>query len=146
MLLRIFSFLFFFITSFELFALDNRVIVASTTSTYDTGLLSYLNNYFEDFFDIKVQVLSLGTGQAIRVAQDGNVEVLLVHHTTSEIKFMNDGYGLIRHELMYNDYVLVGPNDDQLGCKSVEIKFKEIKQKNYLLFLEEMIVVHIKKN
>ena len=129
MLLRIFSFLFFFITSFELFALDNRVIVASTTSTYDTGLLSYLNNYFEDFFDIKVQVLSLGTGQAIRVAQDGNVEVLLVHHTTSEIKFMNDGYGLIRHELMYNDYVLVGPNDDQLGCKSVEIKFKEIKQK-----------------
>ena len=129
MLLRIFSFLFFFITSFELFALDNRVIVASTTSTYDTGLLSYLNNYFEDFFDIKIQVLSLGTGQAIRVAQDGNVEVLLVHHTTSEIKFMNDGYGLIRHELMYNDYVLVGPNDDQLGCKSVEIKFKEIKQK-----------------
>lgn len=129
MLLRIFSFLFFFITSFELFALDNRIIVASTTSTYDTGLLSYLNNYFEDFFDIKVQVLSLGTGQAIRVAQDGNVEVLLVHHTTSEIKFMNDGYGLIRHELMYNDYVLVGPNEDQLDCKSVEIKFKEIKQK-----------------
>ena len=65
MLLRIFSFLFFFITSFELFALDNRVIVASTTSTYDTGLLSYLNNYFEDFSRSSVVVresrLALGS-------------------------------------------------------------------------------------
>jgi len=89
MLLKIFAFLFFLIASFKLLALDNRVIVASTTSTYDTGLLSYLNNYFEDFFDIKIQVLSLGTGQAIRVAQDGNVEVLLVHHTTSEWIWFN---------------------------------------------------------
>ncbi|SVD93981.1 uncharacterized protein METZ01_LOCUS446835, partial [marine metagenome] len=79
MLLRISTLLFIFINSFELFASDNRVIVASTTSTYDTGLLSYLNNFFEDSFDIKVQILSLGTGQAIRVAQDGNAEVLLVH-------------------------------------------------------------------
>jgi len=129
MLLRISTLLFIFINSFELFASDNRVIVVSTTSTYDTGLLSYLNNFFEDSFDIKVQILSLGTGQAIRVAQDGNAEVLLVHHTTSEIKFMNDGYGLIRHDLMYNDYVLVGPNEDQLDCESVELKFNEIKQK-----------------
>ena len=130
MLLRLFAFLFFSITSFELFASDNRIIVASTTSTYDTGLLNYLNSFFEDLFDIKIHVLSLGTGQAIRVAQDGNAEVLLVHHTNSEIKFMNDGYGLIRHELMYNDYVLVGPKNDQLDCQSVATKLREIIQKN----------------
>ena len=129
MILRILTIIFFFIGSFTLLASDNRIIVASTTSTHDTGLLSYLNNFFEDIFDIKVQVLSLGTGQAIRVAQDGNAEVLLVHHTTSELKFMKDGYGLIRYELMYNDYILVGPKDDQLECKSVDTKFREIRQK-----------------
>ena len=129
MLINIIKLLFFFIISFELSASDSRVIVASTTSTYDTGLLSYLNNLFEDSFNIKIQVLSLGTGQSIRVAQDGNAEILLIHHTASELKFMNDGYGLIRYELMYNDYVLVGPNEDKLNCKSVEIKFKQIRQK-----------------
>ena len=134
MLLRLSTLLFIVINSFELFASDNRVIVASTTSTYDTGLLSYLNNFFENSFDIKVQILSLGTGQAIRVAQDGNAEVLLVHHTTSEIQFMNDGYGLIRHDLMYNDYVLVGPNEDQLDCKSVELKFNEINTKKITFY------------
>ena len=129
MLLRIFTILFFLMASFKLLALDDRVIVASTTSTYDTGLLSYINDFFEDSFDITVQVLSLGTGQAIRVAQDGNAEVLLVHHTNSELQFMKDGFGLVRHELMYNDYILVGPKEDQFDCKSVEIKFKEIQQK-----------------
>jgi len=130
MLLRIFTILLFFIISTKLLASDNRVIVASTTSTYDTGLLKYLNDFFEDSFDIKIQVLSLGTGQSIRVAQDGNAEVLLVHHTPSELKFMENGYGLIRHKLMYNDYILVGPKEDQLECESVEKKFNEIQQKN----------------
>ncbi|MDC0056937.1 substrate-binding domain-containing protein [Alphaproteobacteria bacterium] len=130
MFLKIIIFLFFLISSFKLLALDDRVIIASTTSTYDSGLISYINEFFEDLFDIKIHVLSLGTGQAIRVAQDGNAEILLVHHTSSELKFMNDGYGLIRHKLMYNDYVLVGPKKNQSDCQSVEIKLREIIHNN----------------
>ena len=104
----------------------NTIIVASTTSTYDTGLLDLINKRFTDKFKINVKVLSLGTGQALRTAKDGNVEVILVHHTPSELKFMKQGYGLERNEIMYNDYVLVGPKKDNEQCNSVEAKLKTI--------------------
>jgi len=112
-------------SSFNLYAI-NKIIIASTTSTYDTGLLDLLNKKFTDKFNVNVQVLSLGTGQAIRTAKDGNAEVLLVHHKPSELKFMNQGYGLERIEIMYNDYVLVGPKNDSKKCLSVKEKLKEI--------------------
>ena len=104
----------------------NKIIVASTTSTYDTGLLNLLNEKFYDKFKIRVQVLSLGTGQAIRPAKDGNAEILLVHHKPSEEEFMNNGYGEKRYEIMYNDYVLVGPKKDNGKCTSVQQKLEEI--------------------
>ena len=104
----------------------SKIIVASTTSTYDTGLLNLLNEKFYDKYNIKVQVLSLGTGQAIRTAKDGNAEILLVHHKPSEEEFMNNGYGEKRYEIMYNDYVLVGPKNDNDKCTSVQQKLKEI--------------------
>ena len=110
----------------------NKIIVASTTSTYDTGLLNLLNDKFYENFNIRVQVLSLGTGQAIRTAKDGNAEILLVHHKPSEIKFMNDGYGQERYEIMYNDYVLVGPKNDDGNCKSVQHKLEEIHNNKFL--------------
>ena len=112
-----------------LIALDanaSKIIVASTTSTYDTGLLNLLNEKFYDKYNIRVQVLSLGTGQAIRTAKDGNAEILLVHHKPSEEEFMNNGYGEKRYEIMYNDYVLVGPKNDNGRCTSVQQKLKEI--------------------
>ncbi len=109
-----------------------KIIVASTTSTYDTGLLNILNEKFYENFDIKVQVLSLGTGQAIRTAKDGNAEILLVHHQPSELEFMNNGYGEVRYEIMYNDYVLVGPKSDTGECKSVQKKLEDIHINNYL--------------
>ena len=101
----------FFITFFynSVYGLENKIIIASTTSTYDTGLMDEINNKFNEKYNIHVQVLALGTGQAIRAAADGNVELLLVHHTQSELEFMNKGYGEIRYNLMYNDFVLVGP-------------------------------------
>ena len=105
---------------------DNKIIIASTTSTYDTGLLNLLNEEFYKKYEVRVQVLSLGTGQAIRTAKDGNAEILLVHHKPSEIEFMNDGYGIERHEIMYNDYVLVGPKNDNDLCKSVQQKLEQI--------------------
>ena len=117
-----------FITFFynSVYGLENKIIIASTTSTYDTGLMDEINNKFNEKFNIQVQVLALGTGQAIRAAVDGNAELLLVHHTPSELKFMNKGYGIIRHELMYNDFVLVGPKDDTEVCTSVFLKFKNM--------------------
>ena len=104
----------------------SKIIVASTTSTYDTGLLNLLNEKFYDKYNIRVQVLSLGTGQAIRTAKDGNAEILLVHHKPSEEEFMNNGYGEKRYEIMYNDYVLVGPKKDNGRCTSVQQKLEEI--------------------
>ena len=110
----------------------NKIIVASTTSTYDTGLLNLLNDKFYEKFNIRVQVLSLGTGQAIRTAKDGNAEILLVHHKPSEIEFMNNEYGKERYEIMYNDYVLVGPKRDYGNCKSVQHKLEEIHNNKFL--------------
>ena len=112
----------------------NIISIASTTSTHDTGLLEHINKKFTQQFNIKVNVLSAGTGQAIRIAKDGNVEILLVHHTPSEITFMNDGYGRIRYDLMYNDFVLVGPKSDTNNCSSIEKKLKEIES-NKLNFI-----------
>ena len=113
---------------------DKHITIASTTSTHDTGLLEYINKEFEKKFKIKVRALSLGTGQAIKVAMDGNVEILLVHHKKSELEFMNKGYGILRYDLMYNDFVLIGPKKDNETCSSIENKMIEIK-KSKLLFV-----------
>ena len=112
-----------------LYAKENVITIASTTSTHDTGLLKSINKTFYDNFKIAVNVISLGTGQAIRNAKDGNVEILLVHHTPSEMDFMNEGYGKIRYDLMYNDFVLIGPKSDKKKCTSIEDKLMEIKNK-----------------
>ncbi len=111
---------------------DTKIIVASTTSTYDTGLLEVINSKFYDKYNIRVQVLSLGTGQAIRTAKDGNAEILLVHHKASELEFMNNGFGVERSEIMYNDYILVGPKEDNTKCISVQEKLKQIHDNKFL--------------
>ena len=113
---------------------NKYITIASTTSTHDTGLLEYINKKFENKYQTKVRALSLGTGQAIKVAMDGNVEILLVHHKKSELEFMNNGYGILRHDLMYNDFVLIGPKKDKKTCISIENKMIEIK-KSKLLFV-----------
>ena len=123
---------FLIILSSTLVKSENKIIIASTTSTYDTGLLNLLNEEFYNKYQVRVQVLSLGTGQAIRTAKDGNAEILLVHHKPSELEFMDNGYGFERHEIMYNDYVLVGPKDDKGLCKSVQQKLEEIYINQFL--------------
>ena len=104
---------------------NKYITIASTTSTHDTGLLEYINKEFENKYQTKIRALSLGTGQAIKVAMDGNVEILLVHHKKSELEFMNNGYGILRHDLMYNDFVLIGPKKDKKTCSSIENKMIE---------------------
>ena len=128
-LIYVFLFNFF---SLNILSAQNKIFLASTTSTYDTGLLEYLNIHFKDQFNINVQVLSQGTGQAIRVAKDGNVEVLLVHHKKSELEFMNNGYGIKRYEIMYNDFIIVGPKEDFIKCDNFKKKLIEIFNNEYI--------------
>tara|TARA_Y100000768_G_scaffold382582_1_gene363226 strand:+ start:803 stop:1597 length:795 start_codon:yes stop_codon:yes gene_type:complete len=133
-MIKLLIFIFFIIFNNNLFAENRNISIASTTSTHDTGLLEYINKYFTEEFNINVKVLSLGTGQAIRVAKDGNAEILLVHHLPSELEFMNNRHGILRHNLMYNDFVLVGPREDEKECLSIGSKLKEIA-KNKLIFI-----------
>jgi len=125
-------FIFFVIINSNVKAEKNYISIASTTSTHDTGLLKYINKFFTDEFNINVKVLSLGTGQALRIARDGNVEILLVHHLPSELEFMNNGFGTIRHNLMYNDFVLIGPKEDSDKCLSIENKLNHIARNEFI--------------
>ncbi len=91
------------------------ITVASTTSTQSSGLLDHLLPVFEERTGIEVRVLAVGTGQALDRARNGEADVLLVHHRPSEWGFVSDGYGLERLDVMYNDFVLVGPEADPAG-------------------------------
>jgi tungstate transport system substrate-binding protein len=95
------------------------ITVASTTSTQNSGLFGYLLPRFTAASGIEVNVVAVGTGQAIRIARNGDADVLLVHHEASERKFVADGFGLERHPVMHNDLVLVGPAADPAGIEGV---------------------------
>jgi len=94
-----------------------KLILATTTSTYDSGLLDFILPDFEQKYGSRVEVVAVGTGQAIRLGQDGNADVLLVHDPDKEEQFVADGYGVNRQDVMYNDFVIVGPKEDPAGIK-----------------------------
>lgn len=95
---------------------SNRVIrMATTTSTENSGLLNYLLPKFEKQSGYTVHVIAVGTGKALRMGRDGDVDVVLVHARKAEDKFVAEGYGEKRHSVMYNDFVLVGPKSDPAG-------------------------------
>ncbi|MGH6954969.1 MAG: substrate-binding domain-containing protein [Alphaproteobacteria bacterium] len=91
---------------------ERSLTLASTTSTDNSGLFAYLLPVFEEKAGIKVHVIALGTGQAIRLGEKGDADALLVHDTEAERKFVAEGHGLERRNVMYNDYVIVGPAAD----------------------------------
>ena len=97
----------------------HSITVASTTSTQNSGLFDWLLPQFTEATGIEVQVVAVGTGQAIRIATNGDADVLLVHHEASERKFVADGLGLARHPVMHNDFVLVGPASDAAGIRGM---------------------------
>src|SRR5262245_11423516 len=99
---------------------DKFITVASTTSTENSGLFGYLLPIFQQKAGIEVRVVALGTGQAIELARKGDADVLFVHHKPSEEKFVADGFGIDRHDVMYNDFVIVGPAADPAGIKGVK--------------------------
>jgi len=89
-----------------------RLILATTTSTADSGLLTFILPDFESKFGVKVDVVAVGTGQAIEIGSKGDADVLLVHDRAREDKFVKDGNALERFDVMYNDLILLGPKDD----------------------------------
>ncbi len=89
--------------------------LASTTSTQNSGLLDWLLPRFTAETGISVEVIAVGTGQALRLARNGDADVLLVHHRRSEDAFVAEGWGVGRRDVMYNDFVLVGPEADPAG-------------------------------
>jgi tungstate transport system substrate-binding protein len=100
-------------------AADRFITVASTTSTENSGLFQYLLPLFQRDTGIEVRVVAVGTGQAIELAQRGDADVLFVHHKPSEEKFVADGFGVARFDVMYNDFVVVGPRTDPAGVQGM---------------------------
>ena len=109
--------------------------LATTTSTYETGLLDYILIPFEEKNNIKVHIISVGTGKAIKLGENGDVDVILVHARKVENKFIENGFGVNRRDVMYNDYVIIGPKNDPAGVKGIknpQEAFLKISQKRAL--------------
>ena len=97
------------------------IVLASTTSTEQSGLFAHLLPAFTAKTGIAVRVVALGTGQALDVARRGDADIVFVHDKAAEAKFVADGFGLQRREVMYNDFVLVGPKGDPAGVRGNDI-------------------------
>jgi len=95
------------------------ITIASTTSTDNSGLFAYLLPMFTSETGIEVRVIAVGTGQALRLAANGDADMLLVHHEVSERKFVAEGHGLERFAVMHNDFVVVGPAADPAGIRGM---------------------------
>ena len=96
---------------------ERSMVLATTTSTQDSGLLDYFLPLFEKDTGIKVKVFAKGTGEALEVAKRGDADGLLVHAKAQELQFVKDGFGTERLEVMYNDFIVVGPKDDPAKLK-----------------------------
>jgi tungstate transport system substrate-binding protein len=100
-------------------AQDKSIVVASTTSTQDSGLFSHILPLFKAKTGIDVKVVAQGTGQALDTGRRGDADVLFVHAKAQEEKFVADGFGVKRYPVMYNDFVLIGPKSDPAGIKGM---------------------------
>ncbi len=94
--------------------------LATTTSTYDSGLLDAILPDFESRYAVEVDVIAVGTGQALALGESGDADVLLVHAPAREEDFIRNGFGSARHAVMFNDFVIVGPRADSAGISEIE--------------------------
>jgi tungstate transport system substrate-binding protein len=111
-------------------AADDFIVVASTTSTEQSGLFGHLLPQFEKQYGTKVRVVALGTGQALDMGRRGDADVVFVHDKAAEEKFVTAGFGIGRREVMYNDFVLIGPKIDPAkvgGGKDIAAALKQIE-------------------
>ena len=97
------------------------IVVASTTSTEQSGLFGHILPQFKQASGIDVKVVALGTGQALDVGRRGDADVVFVHDAAAEQKFVDEGHGIEHRKVMYNDFVLIGPKDDPAGTKGKDI-------------------------
>ena len=100
--------------------LDETLTLTTTTSTYDTGLLDEVNAAFEDRFGVSIEAVAQGTGAALETARNGDSDVVMVHARSLEDEFIRDGYGVNRRDLMFNDFVVVGSDDDPAGIEGMD--------------------------
>jgi tungstate transport system substrate-binding protein len=113
-------------------AQDRSIVVASTTSTEDSGLFGHLLALFKERTGIYVKLVAQGTGQALDTARRGDADVVFVHARAQEEKFVEEGHGVKRFDVMYNDFVLIGPKKDPAGIagtKEITAAFRAIKDK-----------------
>ena len=101
-------------------AQDQSIVVASTTSTQDSGLFEYLLPLYKQKTGVTVKVISQGTGQALDTGRRGDADVVFVHARSAEEKFLAEGQGVKRFPVMYNDFVLIGPKSDPAGIKGMK--------------------------
>lgn len=115
----------------QVVAQEKSIVVASTTSTQDSGLFEYLLPIFQQKTGIAVKVIAQGTGQALDTGRRGDADVVFVHAKSAEEKFLAEGQGVKRNPVMYNDFVLIGPKSDPAGIKGNDIAaaLKSIKEK-----------------
>jgi tungstate transport system substrate-binding protein len=109
-------------------AQEKSIVVASTTSTQDSGLFGHIVPLFKKKSGIDVRVVSQGTGQALDTGRRGDADVVFVHARAQEMKFVADGHGVKRHPVMYNDFVLIGPKSDPAGIKGGKDIVAALKQ------------------
>ncbi len=112
--------------------------MATTTSTYNSGLLDYLLPVFEKKYGIEVRVIAVGTGKALKLAENGDVDVVMVHAPEAELKFVDAGFGVNRRPFMKNDFVIVGPPGDPAGLKgagSLQAALRKLKDSPDAVFI-----------
>ncbi|MFB6299895.1 MAG: substrate-binding domain-containing protein [Halobacteriales archaeon] len=100
--------------------IGETLTLTTTTSTYDTGLLNEIHPDFEEMYGVTVDAVAQGTGAALESARNGDSDVVMVHARSLEDEFMRNGYGINRRDLMFNDFVIVGPENDPAGIQGMD--------------------------
>jgi tungstate transport system substrate-binding protein len=107
---------------------DQRLVISSTTSTDNTGLFSALNPPFEKMFNCRVDVVAQGTGKALKTGERGDSDIVFVHSRPAEDKFVEQGFGVNRRDVMYNDFIIIGPKEDPAGIKGTHDAVAALKK------------------
>ncbi|MGR9108985.1 MAG: substrate-binding domain-containing protein, partial [Gammaproteobacteria bacterium] len=107
---------------------EQFITLASTTSTQASGFFDYYLPIFQIKTGIEIRVVAVGTGQALKLGENGDADVLLVHDKAGELKFIEEGFGVDRREVMFNDFVLIGPENDPAGIKGLKDAVKDLQR------------------
>ena len=113
----------------QVYAQEKSIVVSSTTSTEQSGLFNYMLPIFKIKTGIEVKVVAVGTGQALDIGRRGDADVVFVHDKVAEEKFVEEGFSTKRYEVMYNDFILIGPKSDPAkiaGGKDIQVALQKI--------------------